>query len=427
MGIRSVFACVLLGLAAPAFGQSADQEVVSVVDSPDPVVPGGNITYTVTIRNNGPDAAANGGLNVNLSASLAYVSATPPAGYSCFALGNNLSCTAPSFAPSTAVITIVAQVPASLLNFPDGTVTSNFSTSGVTLDPNIGNNQKSSTTDYDSPQVDLSVAVTDSPDPVGPNQNLTYTVTAKNDGPNSATDVNFNVFNNGTLQFKSVTAPAGFNCAAPAVNGVPTFSCSKAAVAPGTYPFTVVVYANGALLGANDGTVQTFFGFGGTGNDTNRNNDGETETTAYVTPDANLSVAVGDTPDPAVVGGEIEYLVTVTNLGPDTATSANLNVSNNGLLKFVALDAAAGFNCTPPAVGATPTFTCSNPSFEADEQAEFIVTVRTDESTLGVEGGVVSTNFSIGSALTDPVNGNNSETEETTVLKNTLFRDGFED
>lgn len=426
MSIRFFLALAVLGLVGPAFAQSADQEVVSVVDSPDPVVPGNNITYTVTVRNNGPDAAVNGGPSVSLGGSLTYVSSTVPAGFTCFGGGASVSCISPSFAPGTAVFTIVAAVDASLVNFPDGTLTSNFAPSGTTLDPNNGNNLKSATTSYDSPQIDLTTTVTDSPDPVGPNQNITYSITVTNGGPDNATNVNFNTFNNGTLQFQSATAPAGFSCSLPAVNGTPTFSCNAATLAPGTYPFTVVVFANSALLGLNDGTVQTAFGTNGTGNDTNQANNNETESTAYVTPDANMSVAVFDSPDPALLNGNIDYLVTVANLGPDPTSNASLNLFNNGSLKFVALVPPAGFTCNPPTVGATPTFGCSNPSFAVGASVDFIVTVRSDQNTLGPNGGVVSTSFNVGSGLSDPNNANNNKTEDTMVLADNLFKDGFE-
>ena len=55
--LQRVLVVLSLFLAPVLFAQSADQEVVSVVDAPDPVTPGSTLSYTVTIRNNGPDAA----------------------------------------------------------------------------------------------------------------------------------------------------------------------------------------------------------------------------------------------------------------------------------------------------------------------------------------------------------------------------------
>jgi len=55
MGIvrRVLFAFFVVCVSLSALAQSADQEVVSVVDSPDPVIPGNTLTYTITLRNNG--------------------------------------------------------------------------------------------------------------------------------------------------------------------------------------------------------------------------------------------------------------------------------------------------------------------------------------------------------------------------------------
>src|ERR1051326_1470906 len=92
-GLRSLFVCALFTLSA--FAQSADQEIVSAVDSPDPVVPGNNVTYTVTMKNNGPDPAVNGGLNIILSGAVTPISATPPTGFSCTGLSPFMTCNPP--------------------------------------------------------------------------------------------------------------------------------------------------------------------------------------------------------------------------------------------------------------------------------------------------------------------------------------------
>lgn len=403
-------------LAFSAFAQSADQEIVSAIDAPDPVVPGNNVTYTVTARNNGPDAATSGGLNILLSGATTTVSATPPAGFICTPLSQIMSCTVPSFAAgTTAVFTIVVNVPASLLNFPDGSFSATFTTSGVTPDPNNGNNSASATTNYDSPQIDMALTVTDSPDPVAPDNDITYTVPIINNGPNTATNIQFNSFNSGTLKFQSITIPPGFSCPTmPAAGGNPTFTCTSPSMAAlATATFTVVVRADSAVLGVNNGTVSTFFGVNATGNESTNANNSETENTAYQTPDANLGVAVTDSPDPVTPNNDITYTVTVTNAGPDAATSANLGVFNNGTLQFQSGVAAAGWNCTFPSVNATPTFNCTNPSFANGGNSVFTFVVRASSVIIGNNDTTVSTNFSIGSGVADPVPANNSETEDT--------------
>jgi uncharacterized repeat protein (TIGR01451 family) len=427
MTIRLLFAALAwLALVSAVQAQTADQEVVSVTDAPDPVVPGQNVTYTVTLRNNGPDAAVNGGLNVNLANGLTHVSHTPPPGFACFVLGANMTCNTPSFAPGTVQIAIVAQLEASLVNFPDGSVTSNFFPSGTTVDPNPGNNMKSAVTQWDSPQVDLSIAVSDTPDPVGPDQDIVYSVAVNQAGPDTASNVNFNVFNNGTLRFQSVSAPAGFSCAAPAVGAAPQFTCNAATVAPGNYAFTVVLRADDAVLGISDGTVFTSFGVNGIGNDTNNTNNEETESTAYVTPDADVSIEVDDLPDPATLGSPFEYLVTMRNAGPDAAPNATINVFNPGTLRYQSIETPPGTNCTLPAVGAAPTLTCRVNSLAVGADLALIVTVRSDEALIGPNGGTVTTSFTAGSAVVDPDGSDNAENETTQVLPVRLFRDGFE-
>lgn len=416
MGIvrRVLFALFVVSVSLSALAQSADQEVVSAVDSPDPVVPGNILTYTITARNNGPDPATNGGINVNLPLSVTYQNTVAPAGFTCTPFGSNVSCTTPSFtAGSTVVFTMTVLVDASLLNFPDGSFAANFFPSGTTVDPNNGNNMKTATTNYDSPQIDLSVAVADSPDPVFPDQNITYTVDVANGGPDTATSVNVGVFNNGSLRFQSATVPSGWNCTLPAVGSTPTFNCTRASWGPGTSQFIFVVKADSTILGLNDGTVSTAFSIGGTGDDTNDPNNTETENTAYVTPDADMAVTVSDSPDPVNPDNNITYTVQVTNNGPDTAPNAQLSSFNNGSLRFQSAVVPAGWNCTLPAVNATPTFSCTNPSFANGASSTFTFVVRADSTVIGNFDTTVQTNFSVSSGVADPNNANSSETETT--------------
>jgi uncharacterized repeat protein (TIGR01451 family) len=408
---RSIFVCLLL--PAIAFAQSADQEVVSVVDSPDPITPGATLTYTITMTNHGPDPAVNGGFNTNLPGEVTYITTVNPPGFSCFTFGAAVSCINPSWAPSTVVFTMTVQVAPSLVSFPDGSFSTTFTPSGTTPDPNSANNSKTATTNYDTPQIDLSLMVTDSPDPVLPDGNITYTIPVTNGGPDTATSVNFNVFNNGTLRFQSAVAPAGWNCTLPAVNGVPTFTCTNPSFAPGTDNFTVVVQAQDEVLGVNDGTVSTAFGVNGTGNDTNQSNNNETEDTFYTTPDADMTIAVTDSPDPVTPDNDITYTVTIENDGPDAAPNATLNAFNSGTLRFQSAVVPAGWNCTLPSVNAAPTFTCTNPSFANGASSVFSVVVRAASEVLGINDGTVSTVFSAGSAVSDPNNANNVEQEDT--------------
>jgi uncharacterized repeat protein (TIGR01451 family) len=404
-----LLALVLFPIAALA--QSADQEVVSIADSPDPVVPGNTLTYTIVLNNNGPDPAVNGGINVNLPFQTTYQTTVVPAGFSCSAFGPNVSCTTPSFAVGSVVFTMTVLVDPNLLNFPDGSLSAAAFPSGTTPDPNNTNNLKTATTVYDSPQIDLSVAATDSPDPVAPDGNITYTVDVANAGPDSASSVSFNVFNSGSLQFQSATVPAGWACTLPPVNGTPTFICthpSLAAAASST--FTVVARASAAVVGLSDTTVSTTFSVDGTGNDTNGANDSVTVSTAYVAPDADLAVTSVDTPDPVVAGGTISYAQSVTNNGPDAASLVTFAQSTPVGTTFGSMSAPAGWTCSTPAVGGTGVISCSKASMANGESGSFTLVV-----TVTAAGTISSSASVLAGATSDPNPGNNTADVTTTA------------
>ncbi|HYI09931.1 MAG TPA: hypothetical protein VEK57_12775, partial [Thermoanaerobaculia bacterium] len=397
--------------------QSADQQILSATDSPDPVLPGGTITYTVQIRNNGPDAATNGGVNIALDLNQTYGTFTPPAGWNCVTLGAFATCNTPTFASGvTATITFTAIVGAHLANFPDTTVSANFTTSGVTPDPNNGNNAQGTTTAVDSPQVDLSVTATDSPDPVFPDGNVTYNVTVTNGGPDTASTVNFNVVPNSSLSFQSATVPAGWNCTLPSVGAInATFTCSRATWAPGSSNFVVVFAANDEQFGINDTTFQTNFGVNAGGShETDTPDNQTTVTTTYTTPDADVYLSVADSPDPVAPDGNITYTVTVGNNGPNTAPNITLNSFGANNLRFVSATIPAGWNCTlPPSGTQTTGLSCTLASMPTSDSDVLTFVMQADDALLGINDGTIMFGFSASSSISDPVNGNNSETEST--------------
>ena len=416
---RAVFVFLVL-VPLAALGQSADQAIVSVLDAPDPVVPGNTLTYTITFQNNGPDPAVNGGVNLLFDGNFTPTSVVPPAGFNCTALAQIMTCNTPSFTPGgPVVITAQGTVAAHLNAFPDGTLTSSFTTSGVTADPNAGNNSSGNImTAYNSPQVDLSIAVTDNPDPVGPNADITYTVDLTNSGPDNANSVNFNVFNNGSLRYQSITIPTGWSCPSqPSVGGNPTFTCSRATWAPGTSQFIVVVRADPAVLGINDGSVQTAFSvFANASDETDDGSDNsETETTQYVTPDADVAITVSDSPDPVFPDGDITYTVTVSNNGPDTAPNITLNSFGSNNLRFQSATIPAGWNCTLPSPGTqTPGYSCTLAAGLVSGASSVLTFVmQADDALLGINDQTILFGFQANSTIADPVPGNNSETEST--------------
>ena len=416
---RSLFA-LFLAFPLSLFAQSADQEVVSAVDSPDPVTPGSTLTYTVTLTNHGPDAAVNGGVNINLPGAVTHQSSVGPAGFSCNYLGSNGTCNTPSLAPGTYVLTINVTVNPSLAAFPDQSISATFFPSGTTPDPNSANNSKTAMTLVDSPQVDLSLTATDSPDPVFPDGTIKYTVDLTNSGPDSASSVNFNVVPNASLAFQSVTVPAGWSCVPPSAGALnATFTCSRAVWAPGSSQFVIEFSANDENLGINDTSLNTYFGvFAGASDETDDGQDNdETETTQYTTPDADMTVSVSDSPDPVTPDGNIIYTVTVGNTGPDTSSNVVLSAFGSNNLRFQSATVPAGWNCTLPAANAqTAGFSCTLASMASGASSVLTFVLQATDELIGINDATIQFGFSVSSSVSDPDNTDNSETESTAYV-----------
>ena len=118
-------------------------------DSPDPAVANGNITYTISVRNDGPFAATTAVLTDTIPANTTFVSLVAPAGWTCAtpAVGGTgtVSCTNPSVASlALGTFTLVVKVDAGVVS---GTVITNTATvSSATTDPDGANNTATTTT-----------------------------------------------------------------------------------------------------------------------------------------------------------------------------------------------------------------------------------------------------------------------------------------
>ena len=144
---------------------------ITKVDSPDPVTVGNNLTYTVTVTNNGPDTAYTVTVTDNLPAETTFVSCSSTGGGVCSGLGNNRTVTFASLtAGESETITFVATVNCSVA---DGTVISNTATvSASTPDPDATNNSATATTTAFNPPPTITGVSVDKPVLWPPNHKL---------------------------------------------------------------------------------------------------------------------------------------------------------------------------------------------------------------------------------------------------------------
>ena len=377
---------------------SADMAVTDA-GTPNPVAAGSNITYTQVVTNNGPSAADNATLVATIPTNTTLVSVTAPAGWSCpnFANGStgSMVCTNADMAAGTSgTFTIVVKVNTGTAN---GTViTGTASVGSSATDPNSANNTASVSTIVGSTGPNLSVTNVASPVPVQAGNNITYTQVVTNTGTTAVTGATFSETNTPTadLTFVSVTPPAGWTC-----TGFPTSACTDASVGAGVSgTFTVVYKVNAGTAGGTaiadtataTGTNQSYGASSVTANDV-----------VAATTQADLLLSTGGSPITVLAGNDITYTQTITNNGPAAATTATFTEATPANTTYASVIAPVGWTCTMPAVGATGTVSCSDPSFAVGDVANIVVVVNVAPSVTATTITATSVLSATNSVATD--------------------------
>lgn len=221
--------------------------------SPNPVIAGTNLTYTINLTNDGPDAAASVIVSDTLPANTTFVSPPAAAGWSCtfpaVGSGGQVKCSKASVANGeTATFTFVVKVEEATPNGSNLNNTATVTTSD--FDPNAVNSSATATTNVIA-RADLEViSKVDLPDPVITNNPLRYTITVRNNGPSVASSVELNdPLPIGAL-FNSCVATGGGVCLGSGQNRIVSFA-SLAVGATATVTFETIancVLADGAII-----------------------------------------------------------------------------------------------------------------------------------------------------------------------------------
>ena len=383
------------------FGGEADL-TVSKVDAVDPVTVGDNISYTVNVSNSGPDTASNVVLVDDLPGGVAFVSATPGQG-SCSQAGGVITCNLGNMADGENVgVEIVVSTTTA------GILTNQASASADTTDPNPANNSANEDTTVNPtpvPEADLSIAKTDSPDPVDAGETLTYTLAVTNAGPDAATTVTVIDQLPVGVTFGSATG-AGWSCSHS--GGV--VSCDRAVMPVGSAPnivLTVIAPASGRAI-TNTAWISS------TTIDPDPSNNADSEQTTVAPPGeevADLSIAKADGPDPVDPGATLVYTLTVSNGGPYTATAITML---DTLPAGVTYQGAAGDGWGCSYVGATVT--CQRPGLEPGVAPAIVLSVTAPASS-----GTFTNVVTVSGRESDPDLGNNVDTTSTLVRPHTAY------
>jgi uncharacterized repeat protein (TIGR01451 family) len=310
-----------LPAARPAAGQTADL-ATSKADNPDPVPPGGSITYDIVVFNNGPDAATGVTLSDTLPAGTTFLSLVTDPDWSCVTppvgSGGMVDCSLASLAfEGAAAMTLTVAVDAGLT---PGTIIENTATAGAEEgDPVEGNNDGTASTTVAEPPpgADLSVTKVDDPDPVTAGAELVYTITVTNSGPDSASGVNLvDPLPPGTT-FVSLSEPPGWSCATPAVGDVGEVLCSIASLDVGSAVFTLTVAVDAGAAGGSE-IFNSATASSATDDPDESDNSGSASTTVASPASPATLTGTKTVSGTFAPGGAVTYTVVLTNSGPDT-------------------------------------------------------------------------------------------------------------
>jgi uncharacterized delta-60 repeat protein/uncharacterized repeat protein (TIGR01451 family) len=241
---------------------------------------------------------------------------------------------------------------------------------------------------------DVGLAMTASSAAVVETSNLTYSLTLTNYGPSTATSIVVTdalpvgmVYVSGSPSLGSVSNSAGlvtWTISSLATNAVASLALVVQANDTGTITNSAEVTTGSADLNPDDNTASAVVD--------------------VVSPTADLAIGLFDAPDPLLLGGYLTYTITVSNLGPATAT---------GVVAFDTLPPAVNFISALPindytVVGQVVTFTNLG-DLASGAQTSVTITVQP------AAAGIILDTASCYSGVVDPLKANNTASVKTIV------------
>ncbi|WP_454055334.1 SdrD B-like domain-containing protein [Clostridium sp. Marseille-Q7071] len=317
----------------PAVGE-ADVSVVKTA-IPNPVMPGGVLTYTLVVSNAGPNAAENVVLNDNVSSSIIGPEFSVDGGvtFNPWTGSFNIG-TLP--AGSSRTILIRGRVNSSAT----GCINNTAIVTSTTPDPNPLNNVSSICIEIvPQAEADVSVEKTASPNPVAPGGVLTYTIIVSNAGPSNAENV-----------VLTDSIPSSITGAEFSINGGVTFNPWTGSLSLGTLPAGAsrTILIRGTVSQSATGTITNTANVTSTTPDPNPSNNTSTVITevAAVPGEADVSVVKTAIPNPVAPGEVLTYTIVVSNAGPSEAENVLLidNVSSSITGPEFSIDGGVTFN-----------------------------------------------------------------------------------
>lgn len=372
--------------SATWYSYAADADLSLTMWAPETVTAGSNLTYDIVVHNTGPGTATGVTLTDTLPAGVTFVSATPAE--SCSESEGYVTCWLGDlsyYENATVSITVRTESPGEIHN------TANVSSSG--MDPNYYNNQYTVFTTVTTSSADLSLAMTGPSSPVAFGENLAYSITILNKGPDTATGVNLFDFIPSGASFVSATTDHG-SCTPWSIE----LYCDIGSLTSGSSA-TVTVVLEPTAPGVITNTAQV----SGTEADPDSSNNSASSTVTVVNNTVELNLSMTG-PASAPVGSDLSYVLTVTNYGPGPATSVTLTDSPPAGSSVISITPSQG-SCSQ-----TPNITCTLGDISYGAAATVSLTIRPTTS------GLLTNSASVTSNETDTVSSNNTASVSTNII-----------
>ncbi len=370
----------------------SDLALVSIADTPDPVVAGTSLTYTVTLTNNGPSDATGASLSVPLPSSLSFSSIAAPAGWNCttppVGATGTVTCTIATLAVAApATFTLATLVAPST---PNGSTIATTATTTSSFEIVPGNDSATATTTVVWQSL-LSIGK-NGPATAASGQVLTYTIPIMNSGPSFAANMTMTDVLPPELTFVSASG-AGWSC-----TGGSTVTCTLAQLGLTTSTLTLQASTAPSFAG---GAVTNAVSLTATSDSSTRT----ASTTTQVTPSADITITKSAAPTLPVAGQDLVYMVTLTNNGPSNAANGTMSDPLPAQVQFLSIAVPAGWSCSTPAVNSTGTINCSIAAFPIGP-AQFTIQTHVPPNTpLGTQ---ITNSASAASTTADPTTPNNA-------------------
>lgn len=397
--------------AGAAMAQSADL-VINHSDSPDPGPAGGIFTYTLRIDNNGPNGATGVTLTDNIPAGSTFVDVATTAG-SCGEAAGVVSCTLGNIPFNTfQTVTIRVRLPSA------GVWTNTATASSATNDPNTSNNVNSLQDTTATQAADLSLVATPSAANVVAGEAYSYALQAVNNGPDAADGsqrITFTVPSGASI----TAAPSGSGWSCTPSGGYPLSSGTVTCTRTGTLAngASAAVLTVPAVANVN-GTVTAAFAIDGIKPDNSAMPDGNTaNNTASAnvtsTSGADVSITKSANSSNVAVGANVVYTLTPRLNGGVSLAGQPITVTDT-LGAGLTLVSAVGSGWTCDA-----TITCTRPEYTGANFTNMPTITVTATATIA---GSLGNTAGVGTALTDPVPGNNSASVNITASNDADMR-----